>query len=421
MNIVEKYVYNFVKGNPRLKVFIRNIYQRFFDIFSKDISVLPLNNIIIENAFHGFHDISPVKNDLFLYIVAPDDLEMPKPGQEADIIVSDSDKNIIFSSTTKCFNYHKGSRQQWLNEWSFIYNDFIQAPVSRICDIKLGVEKTLPFHIDSYCSKNHYLTSFSYERLEYAMPGYGYRNSSLKEAKTHNNEEGIILYDLNGTFVDKITISKILSMPQSNITNEGFHFFTHSQFSKCGNFLSFLHRCVESDITKRKTQLIIYDIRSKEVKIPATTGMVSHYCWSITNDILMYASVNGKDGHYFLSLSNLTFKDFYPDVLNSDGHQSISDCGSFVLVDTYPDKYRVQKLYLFDLNLSEYSIVAEVTHPRSFQSPDIYHHWCCDLHPRFHKKGYSFDFIFDNKRSLCIAPLNISNNFKDNPKFIKRN
>lgn len=79
------------------------------------------------------------------------------------------------------------------------------------------------------------------------------------------------------------------------------------------------------------------------------------------------------------------------------------------------------KAYLFDLNLSEYSIVAEVTHPRSFQSPDIYHHWCCDLHPRFHKKGYSFNFIFDNKRSLCIAPLNINNNFKDNSKFIKRN
>ena len=49
MNIVEKLVYNIVKGNPRLKVLVRNIYQRFFDIFSRDLSVLPDNAKIIEN------------------------------------------------------------------------------------------------------------------------------------------------------------------------------------------------------------------------------------------------------------------------------------------------------------------------------------------------------------------------------------
>jgi hypothetical protein len=405
MNIVEKYVYNTVKRNPRLKVWIRNIYQRFFDIFSRDLSVLPDNAKIIENAFHGFHDTTPVKNDLFLHIVAPEALAMPRLEQEAVILVRDCENSVIFSTTTKSFNYHKGARQQWLDERRFIYNDFSLMAISRICDIELGVVDTLPFQVDSFCPVNRYLSSFNYERLEYAMPGYGYINTSLGEARAHDDKEGIILYDLEGAFVDEITISNVLSMPQSNITNRGFHFFTHSQFSKCGTFLSFLHRCVESDITKRKTQLVVYNIASKEIHIPATTGMVSHYCWSKSNDILMYASVDGRDGHYFLSLSDLSFHDFYPDVLDSDGHQSISECGSFVLVDTYPNKYRVQKLYYFDLNSSGYSIVAEVTHPRKFQSPDIYHHWCCDLHPRFHSEGYSFDLIFDNKRSLCIVPL----------------
>ena len=408
MNFLEKIVYHAVKKNPRLKFFIRNLYQSFFDLMPVSTSKLPSNSLLIENAFHGFHDVSPVRGNRLIYIEAPSELKMPTTHDAANIILYNiKQKSVIYKLSTNTFNFHKGARQQWISDTEFAYNDYETDYCSYLFDAESFKKRKLPYPIDSYCEVNRVFSSFSYERLEYGMPGYGYPHRVSSEFETHLEKEGMFTFDKYGNVTSRLTINEVLESGKSTISESGFHFFTHSSFSKCGKFLAFLHRKVGTDVRVRETQIVFFDLDTNCFDIAPTTGMVSHYDWIDGRNILMYASVNGVDGHYVYSLNSLQFSDFFPNILDSDGHQSVSSSGRYVLVDTYPNRRRLQRLYLFDAASNTYQILASVYHPKEFQSPDHEHHWGCDLHPRFHDGGYSFDLIFDSKRSICVAPLHL--------------
>lgn len=317
--------------------------------------------------------------------------------------------------TSYGWNYHKGARLQWLGKSNikFIYNSVVDdRPCAFVYNILEKSKTKILYPIDTVSPMGECATSFSYQRLNKLMPGYGYNcvdNGELNEKAPENT--GLFLIDLNTNKRKMIYSLKMLSEISPDKTMIGAnHFVTHTEFSPDGEYISFLHRWTFDDPNKRYSRLITCRIDGSELSIAKTTGMVSHYVWDKNHGILAYCQMNGIDGHYIFK--DQTLKEYYrvAEKLNSDGHQSyVPNTDSFI-TDTYPDRCRYARLYMVNIINNTVQKIAEVKSYKEFQSPNIFYHWACDLHPRVSPSGkyVCFDSVHTKKRAMCFMKLIIN-------------
>ena len=88
------------------------------------------------------------------------------------------------------------------------------------------------------------------------------------------------------------------------------------------------------------------------------------------------------------------YKHMWPSLI-MDGHPTYSYDGKYVVTDTYPDRRRIQSIYVMDGK--KVKKVAKVFSPFKYGG-DVR----CDLHPRWSKDGKQicFDGSFDGKRGI---------------------
>lgn len=418
MNKIEKIVYDTIKHNPKLKLRIRNAYQSFYDFLpnKKDYFKNPIS--VKEGYFFGFHDVSPFSYDgtkvLANRLTIP--LRMPKNEDLLEVgffdVTDDIFGEYIKIGESRAWNYHKGCRLQWAGESKIIFNDIFDGKlVSRTFNIHDKKTKVVPFPIDSVSKCGKLATSFSYARLEMTMPGYGYphEDSSFMEKKIPDST-GLFIGDIeNGTIELVVNIHELNESGSLKFHSieDAHQYVTHSLFSPDGRYVSFLYRAtVIKNHTKRWSQLVVYDRETKQMYFSPTNEMVSHYVWNNLNQIIAYCRVEGKDSHVLFEDYRLqNYKRIAYPQLNSDGHQSfISDTG--FITDTYPDKYRMSKLYQVDMMTNKVNLLASLNSLKKFQSKS-YRHWCCDLHPRMNRTGSiaCFDSVHTGSRALCLMKL----------------
>jgi len=371
MNKIEYFIYNRLKQNPKIKLYIRNIYQNFFDLIPKKPDFFCNITYIRENYFFGFHDITPFsKNNEYILanrLTIP--LRMPKPGDKLIVgYFKDIGLNKYESiDETDAWNYHKGCRLQWLiSGKQIIYNHHNRARDevrARYYDIQKNKYYNLEFPIDTVSPNGKLFTSFSYSRLNKYMPGYGYEFKDYSDINSYHPEDsGIIINDKKNILKFKLSLS-----------------------------------------------VIIINLEDERIHISPTREMFSHYVWNPNGSIIAYCRINGIDSH-------VLFKDFtmqeyirvaYP-ILNSDGHQTFSNDPKKFIVDTYPDKKRTARLYEVNIGQNTTKLLASIRSPKVFQSPDYTkNHWACDLHPRLSPDGnyVSFDSVHTGKRAFCIMQI----------------
>lgn len=418
MNKVEKIFYDLVKSTPWLKFIIRNCYQTFFDLLPrrKEHSI---NNILFkENYFYGFHDKTPFSSDenkiLSNHLVL-NELRMPKPEDKLEIGYFEFKNGVIGDyikiGESLAWNYHKGCRLQWLDKNRFIFNTALNSKlISKIIDTDTLEEKIIDYPIDTVSENGEWATSFSYERLQKLMPGYGYPyNDSGYLNKNHPSETGLFIIDLkNNSSRLLLSLEDLVSgiKDKSQITNFN-HYVTHSEFSLDGKYVSFLHRWTANDIRDRKTRLVIYNLDTKSYNILPTGGMVSHYVWNKNNQIIAYCNIENTDCHVLFDINEKgVYKKIVPNLLNSDGHQSFVSNTEFI-TDTYPDKFRMAKLFKVNIEKMEVNLLASKYSPKKYQTKNFNNHIACDLHPRVSPSGryLSFDSIMNNNRSFCVMKL----------------
>jgi hypothetical protein len=413
MNKIETFVYGLVKNNYLLKNAIRNIYQGFYDLIPNKESSFAHQPIVLENCFFGFHDLNPFSDDNnnILSNRLTISLRMPKKGDTLEVgFWSGKD----FRTWTKvgetiAWNYHKGCRLQWIDKSRCIFNQAVGDVLkAEIRDIKSGEKAMIDWPIDTVSKNGEMATSFSYERLQLMMPGYGYlyndKDSYLDDAIPSNT--GLFLINMKeNTRHLLLDLKKISLFKHEEDMDDAFHFVTHTEFSLDNRYVAFLHRWYKG--VKRKTRLIVCDLTNGELFASPTSGMVSHYAWNNKNGIVAYCSIQGIDSHaYFFSPNMEKYKRCGYPKLNSDGHHHFIDDENFV-VDTYPDKYRHSKIYKVSIESDNVEMIADVRSIKKFASPSEQKHWACDLHPRCSDDGnlLSFDSVHTGVRSLCIIKL----------------
>lgn len=413
MNSLEKFVYNRVKNNYLLKNAVRNIYQGFFDLLPDYESFFAADPIVRENCFFGFHDCKPFSADGTKHLAGCLDMPLRMP-TEHDLLEVGYWTGGDFSQWVKigetgAWNYHKGCRLQWVSDDECIYN---QVSAGRLCSeiyqVSSGNRRTIGWPVDTVSPDGKTATTFSYERLQAMMPGYGYLYGDADAMMDENISEktGLFMIDLT-TNQRRLLLSlrDLANCQPEEEMKDTFHFVTHTEFSPDGCYVAFLHRWYRD--TFRRTRLVVYELASGKLTVSPTTGMVSHYHWNGENGIVAYCRMEGVDSHvYFSSPEMKEWKRCGYPTLNMDGHQHFID-NDWFLVDTYPDKRRHSKLFKVNRKTDEVVLLADVKSPKEFVAPDQDHWWKCDLHPRCSADGKwaSFDSVHNGIRSLCVMRL----------------
>lgn len=417
MNILEKFIYDTVKSNPKLKAKIRNLYLAAFDFLPRKKNTSIHDIVAREGFFFGFHDVSPFSMDnskiLANRLTIP--FRMPLKGEGLEVGYFEDVDNLegfkMFGES-KAWNYHKGCRLQWAGRDTVIYNDVENdSLVSRIHALDKGESKTLFCPIDTISLNGKLATTFSYERLEALMPGYGYAGYSDESYLDRNfpNETGLFVVDVDK---DKkrllLSLKELVQMGEvPEHVKKQKHFVTHTLFSPDNRYISFLHRSVdESNITKRWSRFGVYDLKTGECYIGPTDDMISHYVWNNNGQIIAFCRIKGVDSHVLFEEPSLKkYKKVAYPRLNSDGHQSFASETKFV-TDTYPNKFRMANLYIVNTENDKVTQIASLYSPKKYRSK-YKRHWACDLHPRMNSTGdiVCFDSVHTGNRALCVMRI----------------
>jgi hypothetical protein len=156
-----------------------------------------------------------------------------------------------------------------------------------------------------------------------------------------------------------------------------------------------------------KTWILVYDLRTDKLITLPTQQSGSHYVWNSKNQIIASCVIDDKSCHVLYDVTNPeNYKIIAVDVLNSDGHQTFISDNEFI-TDTYPDRRRMAKLFIANIENGSTRMIAEIYSPKKFQTKDVNCHIACDLHPRMSpsKTYISFDSPRTGKRSLYIMSL----------------
>ena len=425
MNKLETYVYKIVRSNPAVKQFVRNIYQSFFDIFVRKKEFFKYNYEYKEGYFFGFHDISPFSQDETKVLAHKysRDFKMPNKQDVVDIGYFDFNKGKLGDwhcvGKSYAWNWHKGARLQWVDNKNIIFNTAINdSLVSKVVNIDSLEERIICSPIDSiYVSGEQMVaTTFSYERLQRCMPGYGYPYSDDSFLdKNYSMDTGLYEIDINtGVPSLLLSLSEIATVANTLEENEYLHFVTHSEYSKDGKYISFLYRRIpkKGNYMKRRTNIMVYDRELKRLQMLPTHNSGSHYVWNNKHEIIASCFMNGKNCHVLYNIDECNnYSIIAEERLNFDGHQSWINNNLFV-TDCYPDKYRLASIFRVNTQEETVETILSIYSPKKFQTKNFECHIACDLHPRVSPSGcfMCFDSPRTGVRSLYIMNLCDINN-----------
>lgn len=414
MNSLEQVIYNLVKTNPRLKMRIRNIYQRLFDLLpARSNAAYPIE--VREGFFFGFHDKCPWSLDQRMLLAhrysIP--LRMPKPDDTIEVGYFSGRDFKVFTSlgVTSAWNWHQGSMLQWLGESNnIVFNDFDGSHhIARIVNKKGENLGTLTMPVAAVSPNGKMALSYNFARLSTVPQAYGYANGEDSEHdKLIPSKDGLYLIDVStGNVRNLFSIHDVAKIEPEPSMEGAFHYLTHCQFSPSGERFKFFHRWVHNR-NFQWTRMISSDLKGNDVFVFPTSGMVSHVAWRDDNHILAYARTKKFGDKYYLFTDKTDeYSIIGKESFNSDGHPSFSKDGRWIITDTYPDRFRMRYLVLYDTKEKKRYNLARLYSPSIYSGDKFEDLYMCDLHPRWSRDDtmVCFDSAHMGKRALCTITL----------------
>ncbi|KPP96406.1 MAG: hypothetical protein HLUCCA01_10915 [Bacteroidetes bacterium HLUCCA01] len=417
MNPLERLIYNTLKGNPALKMAVRDIYQAAFDLLpaKPTQSIHPVN--VREGYFFGFHDHTPFSPDNTMLLAHRYDipLRMPAAGEQAGIGIFTGDNWSDYRelAVTRAWNWHQGAKLQWVGSQPVcVYNDHEGGRnLARMLHVETGESTDLPEPVGTVSADGRYAAGYSFTRTERYMPGYGYpypvAEPGLESPVT--SASGVYMMDLSKQQVRQLlTVEDLAALHPDPSMDGASHFVSHALFSPSSRRFVFLHRWVKGDLRNRFSRMISLDVEGQNLHIFPTSGMVSHIGWKNDTQVLAYSSVDGVDGYYLFTDQSEDTARVGDGFFRADGHPSYSPVApARIITDTYPDRSRRSALLLFDEATGEGKTLGRFRHPKAFTRANPHENWRCDLHPRWDRTGrvVCFDSVHTGRRALCTMKI----------------
>lgn len=357
---------------------------------------------IQDKKFHiwgGYYDKSPLNadNSKIAYLKTP-----VKGGRRNKAIVEIYDleqSKVIYTDTTEAWNWQQGCMLQWIGDKkdTIIYNIYDSSTKNyKAKSVNLNNKEFKCWDLAIYAMhpQQTKFLSLNFARLDKLIYDYGY--CALDKVSLSDKTDGVWEVDmLSNKSSILFSISDVTNfMPKSEFqTSE--HYVNHIDYSPDGKSVIMIHRW--TILGQYKSRLLSYNLKDKKFMLLLDYNMVSHFCWFNESTLLIFAmNKQKKMGYFKVNINTGICGEIYSTMPAVDGHPSFS-CSQEILTDTYPDKKRIQHLYIGSL---------EAPHEiYSFYSPFKYFDGNrCDLHPKWSYDGQRIcvDTTYRGYRSLCV-------------------
>jgi heme-degrading monooxygenase HmoA len=325
----------------------------------------------------------------------------PKPEDEISIGMIDlkNDDKWIKLGNSKAWSWQQGCMLQFIpgSDSLIIWNDRHEGQfISHIMNIYTRKEKILPFAIYALSPDGIHAVTTDFERIQDTRPGYGYAgipDPNQKEIAPEN--AGIYICNLQ-TGKKKLIISyaQMTNMPFSSDDNankdraEQKNWFNHLLFNTNGSRFIFLHRWKavnKKDVGGFATLMYTSDTEGKDIRLVDPSNYTSHFIWRDETHIAAWTRQPSHGPGFYV------FTDGKPEetyALNQkkmpvNGHNTyLPHNHNWILNDTYPDKDRMQHVYLFNSKTNKKIALGDFYLPPQYKGE-----WRCDTHPRASNDG----------------------------------
>lgn len=410
----ERLIASFLSATPELKKLVKQLYININAViyhknYNAKIWDSRVNEIVSlfsdSESFGGYYDKTSINNEDLVLVNIPTQPTSAKPNPKYPIgiravdLKTGQEVNLIDSVA---YTWQQGARSQWLDNSTIIFNvlkdNKYKALVYSLSDRAIVKEFEYPVQ-DAYLKD--YFLSINYSRIMALRPDYGYRSlpipSETELERLDDNGIWYVSYE-NGESRLLYTLQEITAIEPKSVFDVSLHKVNHLMIKPDGKGFIFIHRWYKG---KRRFDRLMYsDFRT--MKVLADDEMVSHMCWVDDNTVFGYLRYKGKDGYYFININTGKFTSCVKmtELAMGDGHPTVYR--EWIVFDTYPDKSRMQHLYLYNIKTCELFPLLELHHGVRYIGE------CrCDLHPRFSKDGkyVFFDTVYSGKRTLCYIDI----------------
>ena len=404
---LEIWVHDHILKNDAIRHFCYGVYQRVLYLLSPkfkyegEISVVTPDDGY-EYLF-GYYDKCPWSDD-GRYLLA---LKVKNASTEADstapaeIVRIDLENNNACEvlAQTRCWNVQQGCMAQWMDDHTILYNDFRNGKYCAvILDLNSKAERLIDRPVYTVSSDRKTALTLDFARLHRLRPGYGYANTADETKGILCPEETCIWkIDLqSGEVTSLLSYGDLAGFEPRKEMEGAEHKVNHLMIAPGGKRFMVLHRWFQNQV--KYTRLITCNMDGSELYNLSDDDFVSHCCWKNDTEIVSYLNKkDGGKGYYHLKDRTQTYERLWPQ-LAMDGHPTFSQDGSCVVTDTYPDRRRIQSLYV--MKGKQIKRIARVFSPFKYGGDTR-----CDLHPRWSRDGkrICFDASFQGKRCVCFV------------------
>lgn len=292
--------------------------------------------------------------------------------------------------TTRAWNWQQGCMLQWLpgSDREVMWNDREGDQfVCRVCDVKTGKIRTLGAPVYTLSPDGKTGLAPDFRRLNDCRPGYGYAGiADPYRDDLAPTQTGLWKIDMKTgkqkMLFDFASVSKI---PHREPFSKGAkHWFNHLLFNTDGSRFIFLHRWRgEKEGTSFSTRMFTADADGGNLYALDPYGKTSHFIWRDPKTVLAWAwHPSHGDAFYVYEDKTEKVEVIGKGVMTVNGHCVYLPGNRWILNDTYPDKERLQHLYLYEVASGKRLALADLLSPSEYKGE-----WRTDLHARFSPDG----------------------------------
>ncbi len=312
------------------------------------------------------------------------------------IDTADGDKWIGLGES-RAWGWQQGCMLQWVpgTDSTIVWNDrAADRFVARLLDVATGKGRTIPHPIYALSPDGKTAITTDFRRLNDVRPGYGYAGLPDPNADIlRPDDAGVSRIDLaTGEAQLLLSIAQIAAFGERTPDMaDAKHWFNHLLFNTDGGRFVFLHRWRPQGKGGFRTRMLTADADGSNPFVLDPSGETSHFIWRDPTHVCAWTQPQGKPaGVYLFADRTDEVTPVGPGVMTVNGHNTYlpaGETGEWILNDTYPDKNRVQTVYLYHVPTGRRTDLGR------FPSPPIYTgEYRCDTHPRSSRDG----------RTVCI-------------------
>ena len=335
----------------------------------------------------------------------------PAPDDVIRVGMFDLQKNDVWTELgeSRAWNWQQGCMLQWLpgSKSEVVWNDREgDQYVARIVDVKTGKRRTMPAPVYGISPDGKWAVAPDFRRLHHLRPGYGY--AGLPDPNRDvlaPNDAGIWSTDLRSGKTELIIpISLVAGIPAEGLDSENSkHWFNHLLVSPDGHRFIFLHRWQGPQHRSFVTRMFTSAPDGKNLYVLDRYGRTSHFIWRDPKHVLAWAQHPSHGEKFYLYRDQTQqVQVIGPDVMTVNGHCTYLPGNRYILNDTYPDRQRLQHVYLYDTKNQRRMPVGDFLLPSEYAGE-----WRCDTHPRFSRDGRTvcIDSAHEGGRQLYLIDI----------------